>query len=73
MKGFVLFEMPDDWLEEFAQMVRDFDTAHDPQHEGKCVMEVFAETSTTSETIEDMFRRLVPKFPFISSFKVRKQ
>jgi hypothetical protein len=73
MKGFVLFEMPDEWLEEFTQMVRHFDTAHDPQHEGKCVLEVFAETNTNAETLEAMFRRIAPTFPFIKSFKVRKE
>jgi len=53
--------IPDDLAKEFLQMIRDFDTKHDPNHEDKVTLQVFAEGGLTVEEMSEILDSMTPK------------
>lgn len=55
--------LPDELFQPLMQAIRDFDTKHDPKHEGKIQFESLAETDFPVEKLEAVMKTISPSFP----------
>jgi hypothetical protein len=69
MKIAVSVTMPDDLVGEFLQLLRDFDVKHDPNHEGKVVLQMLAEGNQTAEQMAAVFDAIRPSMEFKHAIK----
>ena len=65
MKLYFSAEMPDHLVPDFLQVVRDFDTRHDPKHKGHVHFETMMETDWPVERAEAIFKGLRPAPEFV--------
>lgn len=54
--------VPDELAAEFMQVIRDFDTKHDPRHEDKIVVQMLAETDKSIEQMQAIHDAIRPPF-----------
>jgi hypothetical protein len=52
--------MPDELLQPFMQMIRDFDMQHDPGHESKVHVETLIENDWPADKMEKILRAITP-------------
>lgn len=69
MKVFLEISFPDDQAREFMQMLRNFDTKHDPRREGKVTMRIMGKSDQSVEQMKAIFAALKPPFKFTRSDK----
>jgi hypothetical protein len=53
--------LPDELLQPFMQMVRDFDMKHDPDHEGKVHFEILTDSNWPAEKMVEVMNAISPR------------
>jgi hypothetical protein len=53
-------ELPDELAQEWMQYVRNFDTKHDPNHEGKVKLQMLCDSDWPAERMQAMLQAVSP-------------
>lgn len=72
MKIHFEIELPDELGPTFLQYMRDFDTRHDPQHEGKVKMAMTTESHHSVEEMKAILDGIRPRPEFLQEFRLDK-
>jgi hypothetical protein len=61
VKTVIRVTLPDELLQAFYQAIRDFDTRHDPDHEGMIHIEMLTEADWPAEKMAEVMSSVDPK------------
>ena len=64
-KIYLRVTIPDELQGEFMQVIRDFDTKHDPHHRGIVHTDMLTETDFPAEKMADIMQQVAPRMRYM--------
>jgi hypothetical protein len=65
--------LPDELLQPLMQMIRDFDTKYDPEHEGKIHFESLIDSDWPVDRMTEVLNSIDPKPAYTYTGKLKKK